>query len=390
MRLDKGNNGAKGMAGLIGALYADLDGPEWSDAFLAGLCRATRSSSGAFVVTDLTLKRDALPAFYGAQTASALAYEQRYAGHNPWRAARAAAHRHDGMVLSSDDIIPLAELKQTLFYRDFLHHLGVAHGAGLIGLSNARAVGSLTLLRSPQAGAYSPDDLRLLRALAPHWSNACALRQRFDALSDQHRRLTAVVDHMALAVFLIDGEGLLVRTNAAADRFLSAGSGLRVRRGKLAAVHPASETTLLRAVAAAGAAPRWGAPPAQAFLLRAANGVHTAHAAVHCLGGGTGGNVAMFVRPIASAGIQDAGGLAEAVAGAYGLTAGEAVLAEALATHRDLGAAAAGLGIAAATARTRLKSVFDKLGARNQAELLAILGELREVLGNHGTTARGQ
>lgn len=390
MGLDKGDKGNREPDDLIGALYADLDGPEWSDAFLAGVCRATRSTSGAFVVADLVQQRDALPAFYGAETVSALAYERRYAGHNPWRAARAAAHRHDGMILLSDDILSVAELRQTLFYRDFLQHLGVAHGAGLIGLSNTQAIGSLTLLRPPSAGVYTPEERRLLRALAPHWSNACALRQRFDALADQHRRLSAAVDHLALGVFLLDGEGLLVRTNAAADRFLSTGLGLRVRRGKLAALHPASDAALTRALTAAAARPSFGAAPAHAFLLRTANGVPTAHAAVHRLGVGSGADLAVFVRPAVEDGAaagDGGGGLAQALAGAYGLTAGEAALAQALAAYRDLGAASAAMGITAATARTRLKVVFGKLGVATQVELVSVLANLRDVLGGQAAAA---
>lgn len=385
MGLDKVNKENVSLEGLIGTLYADLDGPEWSDAFLAGVCRATRSSSGAFVVTDLTVHQDALPSFYGAETVSALAYERRYAGHNPWRAARASAHRHDGMVLSSDDIVPVSELKQTLFYRDFLHHLGVAHGAGLIGLSNARAVGSLTLLRSPQAGPYTPEERRLLRALAPHWSNACALRQRFDALADRHRRLTAVVDHLALAVFVLDGDGLLVRTNAAADRCLSAGLSLRVLRGKLAAVHPASEAALARATTAAGAALRWAAAPAQAFLLCDITGSPIGHAAVHRLKPGGAAPVVVFVRPLEEAPGSTSDRLRDALRDAYGLTAAEAALAEALAGRHDLTRTASHLGITPATARTRLKAVFDKVGVENQAGLVAAVLAVREVLGTAST-----
>ncbi|TDR35356.1 hypothetical protein DFR29_1367 [Tahibacter aquaticus] len=381
MGLDKSNKANNELDGLIGALYADLDGPEWSDAFLAGVCRATHSSAGAFVVTDLTLQRDALPSFYGAETVSALAYERRYAGHNPWRAARAVAHRHDGMILSSDDIMPVSELKQTVFYRDFLHHLGVAHGAGLIGLSDARAVGSLTLLRSSQAGPYTTEELRLLRSLAPHWSNACALRQRFDALSDQHRRLTAVVDHLALLVFLLDGEGRLVRTNVAADRCLSSGLGLKVWRGRLMAVHPASEVAMAGAVLAASAAPRMGAPPAHAFLLRDPAGGPIGHAAVHRLHPGGAAPVVVFVRLLEAAAGSTSDRLRDALRDAYGLTSGEAALAEALAKRHDLTRTASGLGIASATARTRLKAVFDKVGVENQTGLVAAVLALREVLG---------
>lgn len=98
--------------------------------------------------------------------------------------------------------------------------------------------------------------------------------------------MSAAVDHLALGVFLLDRDGVLIRTNAAADRLLSTRLGLRMRRGKLAALHPASDEAPTRALTAAAARLFFGAAPAHALLLRAANGMRAAHAAVHRLGVG--------------------------------------------------------------------------------------------------------
>lgn len=95
----------------------------------------------------------------------------------------------------------------------------------------------------------------------------------------------------------------------------------------------------------------------------------------------------MFVRPVGGGEFNNEGNLAEALAAAYELTAGEAALATASIAHRDLAGAAAELGITVATARTRLKSVFEKLGVNNQLELVAILTGLREALGNQRALA---
>lgn len=109
---------------------------------------------------------------------------------------------------------------------------------------------------------------------------------------------------------------------------------------------------------------------------------------VRNLGTGSDGDLAVFLRPVGgedgAAEGDVGGGLVQVLAGVYGLTVGEAALAQALAAYRDLGAASAAMGITTATARTRLKAVFGKLGVATQVELVSVLANLRDVLGSQG------
>lgn len=61
---------------------------------------------------------------------------------------------------------------------------------------------------------------------------------------------------------------------------------------------------------------------------------------------------------------------------ALGLTAAEARLASKLAAGRQIADASAELGISPHTARTQLKAIFAKTGARRQSELIGILGRV--------------
>ena len=67
---------------------------------------------------------------------------------------------------------------------------------------------------------------------------------------------------------------------------------------------------------------------------------------------------------------------AEHVRSAFGLTVAESRLALILMDHFRLREAAETLGISHETARTQLRTVFQKTGARNQAELLVMLERL--------------
>jgi DNA-binding CsgD family transcriptional regulator len=65
-----------------------------------------------------------------------------------------------------------------------------------------------------------------------------------------------------------------------------------------------------------------------------------------------------------------------ALRAAFGLTSAEGRLAARLGTGESLNEAADALGIAKETARSHLKAIFAKTGARRQSELVALLGRL--------------
>lgn len=367
---------------LIHTLYADLSGPGWAQSFLEELCRATGSHAGALVVSDLRTRQDAMPAFCGAQTASALDYERRYAGHNPWRQAHAQHPREAGSVVVSDDLVSFGELKRSLFWTDFLHHLDVDHGVGLVGVSSPRQLGSLTLLRSQALGPYRGSDLAILRQISGHWANACQLRARLDRLNDERRTLTAALDSVGLAVFLLDGAGAMVRTNAAGDELLRHGGVLRLRGDRPTARHESCALALARAVEAVLAP---NALPSALVPLYDAAGNLTAQAGVHRMDLQPSGAAARAVLLIQSLRPNRRAALHDALRTVYRLTHQEAQLVAQLDSGLDLAEAAAATGITIEHARTRFKVLSQKLGVRSQGEALRLVATLGSALGRPPT-----
>lgn len=365
---------------LIRTLYGDLtQSTDWAQEFLAGLCRATGSHAGAVVLSDLRSRQDTMPTFFGAQDASAVAYERRYAGHNPWRQAHASAPRPAGSVLVSDDLVPYEALRESLFHREFLQHLGFDHGVGLVGVSSPTHLGSLTLLRTHRRGAFRANELPFLTRIAGHWSNACRLRARLEGF-DTEPPFTAVFDRLATAVLLLDENGAVVRTNAAADALLRTGDVLRLRGRRPTALHGSAQVLLSRAIDAVLAHSNSGAS-VEVVPLHNAEGDVVAQAGVHRLAARPHRAVcaALFVQRVdGSPGTRT---LETALRKTYGLTAKEAAFAVRLADLRHLGDTATELGWTVGGARQRLKTVLAKTGAARQADLFALMRAMTMALG---------
>lgn len=364
---------------LIRTLYGELaQSNEWAQEFLAALCRATGSHAGAVVLSDLNARRDSMPAFFGAQDASAVAYERRYAEHNPWRRAHASAPRPAGSVLVSDDLVPYENLRESLFHRDFLRHLGLDHGVGLVGVSSPTHLGSLTLLRTHRRGAFGVDEVRFLSRIAGHWSNACQLRARLEGL-EAEPPFAAAFDRLATAVLLLGEDGAVLRVNAAADALLRTGDVLILRGKRVAARHGAARFALTRAIDAVLA--RSCAAAVELVPLHDATGFLVAQAAVHRLAARPhrAAGAALFVQRVG--GMPGTGVAEEALRKTYGLTAKEAAFTVRLADLRNLGDAATEMGWSVGGARQRLKTVLAKTGAARQADLFALMRAMTMALG---------
>jgi DNA-binding CsgD family transcriptional regulator len=367
---------------LLHTLYGPLADRDWATEFLEGLCRATRSRSAAVVAIDVPTRHDTLPAWVGAEAATAAAYEGRFREQNPWRDPSGSRAQAAGEVLLSDDAVPLHALKETPFWLDFLRPMDIAHGVGLIGLRTTREVASLTLLRSEKHGIYRGAELTLMRALAPHWAHACLLRSRLGLLTDAHLGLTDVLDRLTLGVLLLDRNGGLMRANAAGDRLLSEGTVLALSKGKPTALHGPARALLGFAIDAATAGPMATQGKASAVPLTDREGRPRALAGTHALAGGRYGaaHAVVFVQPV-GAPLAAAAAMRQALMGVYGLTGREAELVGRLDGGAELVEAAEAMGLTAGACRTRLKAIFSKTGTRSQADLRATAGALRTALG---------
>jgi hypothetical protein len=163
------------MERLIGSLFETLGEPDWASTFLSGVCAATKSHAAAVLQVEVGTRRQSLPAYFGQGAEMAAAFERTHAAGNPWRPPDESRGPPVGSVVVPDDVLPLARLRKTAFWTDFLRPMDVDHGSGLIGLRDSRRVVSLTLLRSSRRGPFNTEERAWLGRLAPHWTSAWAL-----------------------------------------------------------------------------------------------------------------------------------------------------------------------------------------------------------------------
>jgi DNA-binding CsgD family transcriptional regulator len=171
--------------------------------------------------------------------------------------------------------------------------------------------------------------------------------------------------------FLLDGNGLVLRTNEAADQLL--GSELWLSRGRLAA----NDRTLSRTLRELCRLPLGDSAAKHASCVLMRDGMPWMLAQIAELTSVArdvfcGGRRLLLLRPVAVNRRVDAGLLAIV----FGLTPAEARLASELTGGPGLDAGCAALGIGRETGRTHLKSIFLKTNTSSQAELAALLNRL--------------
>lgn len=245
--------------------------------------------------------------------------------------------------------------------------------------------------RNDWRGPFGTETSLAIATIAPHLVAALRARTLLAARGEARAAAGATAAQGGRADLLEDQAGLgdiealpqplavahgapqMLNANAALRRLARRRDGLVVGHERLAAVDPAADAALARAIAelpllrAAGkpamrtiAVPRQhgGAP----YLVQAiAIGGVAAHA---------GGVLLVVTDP--SVHSLDAATLQRLL----GLTPAEAGLATALAAGTTLAAAAERRGIGLETARTQLKSVLGKTGCAGQAELARLLARL--------------
>lgn len=230
--------------------------------------------------------------------------------------------------------------------------------------------------RDKCAGAFGEEEMRLMGMLAPHVIRAVQVHRRISRVTIEKEWAFGVLDYLHLGVILTNNVAVPLFVNRAAERMLTQQQGITVYHGKLV-LSTSPQTTLFHK-----------------FIADAANGVPDA-----AIGGdmritrpGNGGCLHCMVIPVSlelsarlnfspasgcvAVFISKPGNLQlppKRLAVLYGLTPAEARLAAKLATFRSMEQAADDLCISVNTARTQLKSVFSKTGAKSQSELLVLL-----------------
>jgi DNA-binding CsgD family transcriptional regulator len=259
----------------------------------------------------------------------------------------------------------------------------------LINLRAARgergALANVCVLRSASEGGFGAEDVALLSRLAPHLRRAVAVHIRLAEAEGERRALAEALERLPRAAFLVDGAAVVRHANAAGAALLAArDGGLRADPGEGGALRAtrSEETAFLRRAVAAAVLGRGAGPPAGEHVCLSRPPPRPP-LVVTAIPLSAAGMAAAGLPPVATALLLVADTETRTAAASpallretFGLTRAEAGVAAHAAAGEGVPALAASLGISPGTARLHLHRVFEKTGARRQAELAAVLGRL--------------
>ena len=293
-----------------------------------------------------------------------------------------------GRVLATHQFCSDEETLASEYYHEFLRpQKDWFYVVGGCVAKDQSLLSVVNFIRGRRAGYFTDREIKLLESLMPHLRRAARLHQVFA----HHQNVTACLDILPIAALLVTEHGHVQFANEAARAILRMNDGIgidgqdcltssnrRLREIVAAACHVAGGCGL----AAGGSiliARASGKRPYAASVspIRQANPFSLARCP---------GAVVFVIDPERRREPID-----QILRRLYHLTPAEARLASFLAEGKDLNEACAELCIRRTTARTHLRHLSEKLGARRQAEVVSVIlrtvGTLPSGPENHSPTS---
>lgn len=296
-------------------------------------------------------------------------YDQYYGALDPRREVVAKAAI--GEFQFCQDYLSETDVARSEFYQDFHIPTGFRYLTG----ARLSRIGSddilLGLLRANDRLAYSDRERQGINGMAPHLQRAINLWMDARVLHRDAAVGSEMMAQLGVAVFALDGATKVVFANPSAETMLRATACLKLSHGRLSAT-VATENARLQAAIARAAKSRQG----ESLALRPAPGLQP--------------EVFLGISRLPGCDTRMAFGHAEILVTvrrrgqvprvrarqlqqAFGLTAAEAAVGEALIGGKTPDEYAAAAGVSVATVRTQLRAIFEKTGTRSQAEAVGAM-----------------
>jgi DNA-binding CsgD family transcriptional regulator len=283
-----------------------------------------------------------------------------------------------GRLVLSDEAVPLAELRTTLFYDEVLRPQDVAHNAMMALAAKEDFRAAFNICRSSREGPFEREEQRTLQRLAPHLRRSMVLGFRLDGYRALQHAAFDVLDQLSDGVIVLDQRAHVLFANASARRFEEQGVlGLRKAITACTPAHSQRLSELVRSALQGAAGGAMSIPhPVDSTLLT------IVVAAIR----------SKDVGRLADAKIKDAAVLLFVIdpanrrsiplvqiMDAYGLTPAEARVALAASSGNTVGDTAQLLGLSPNTIKTHLRRVFAKTATGRQTELAGLIAAVGSV-----------
>jgi len=370
---------AESISELIGGIYDCVIEPAKWETTLARINRQFDFASSGLVITPLRAGSHVVNAHVGIDTEwLAIADSYRADGVELWGGAERLQQTPLDEPIVASQIVDPTTFESNRYFTEVLKPRGVIDGL-MIAIAREPSIWAYAAFnRHESHGLVGETEIDGMRILGPHFRRAATISNLFDLKAIEASTFASALDSLASAVVLVDAGLGIVHANAAARTMLATNHPIRSNKGVLVLPSAPAHAALARAVRLTagneaelgargiGIAMRGGDD--QPFVLhvlplrRGEIGRSLAQRAT----------AALFVAPATTTARPPA----EALAMLYDLTPAEVRVLELLAAGRTQAAIAQFLGVAPSTVKSHVLRLFDKTGARRQADLVRLAANL--------------
>ncbi|MBN7796505.1 helix-turn-helix transcriptional regulator [Parahaliea mediterranea] len=314
---------------------------------------------------------------------SELQYADNYAALDPF------LNLPDGKAVTLEEMIPMEELRQTPFYREWLLPSGNVQMLGLDILRDNTAGLLLRASRGERDSRFDEQDRTLFNLLGPHLRELLHLLDQSREQSVERDLYNRIASRLEVGMLMLNHQGAVVHSNPVANHLLARGDTLRLRNGKLVALRTGDNRRLRELIGGDSQDDRPAL--AQAMTLTPEQPGPALHLLVKPLPKvppGDTSDAKLLVQdqeraPRTAIYISTPGLLTPEQQGIlqqlFDFTPSEARLAIALANGLSLDDIAAQWNVTRNTLRTHLRGAFQKAGVNQQSALASLV--LRSVAG---------
>lgn len=362
------------LSDLIGSIYDCALAPSRWGEVLGDVARAFSCDRAILSLNDLRQDRVLIGESVGWEPRW-LAERERHAPEIHGTIAKWFSHQpaEDEPFVASREFVP-SEVAASAYARDCLMPLGIGDVAHYFLIRSAAHFSEVVLARQDQDGVFGAEEIELGKLLLPHLRRSVTISKVLDAQMVERHRMADALDVLRCGVFMTDPQGTILHANRSGLRMLRHRGFLHSRHGVLRVSRRDANDELQRALrfsaanevdmGRTGVAIRLSAPeepPVLAHVLPLSGSEARPRLEARA-------SAAVFVGAIDDDELN-----IEAIAAAFGLTKAECRVITSLLSGRTLTETSLELGVARATAKTHLESIFRKTGVNRQTDLIRLV-----------------